>query len=151
MNLHVTSFDRSINQSINQSSTITARTPWSVMSSMQPIKLWYLTYFIIQLSSITLGFGLNEGVQDPAGAGNFPLNHRVQTGSVAHPASYPVGTRGSFPGGKAAAVWSCPLTRTVPRLRMRGATPPLPNMLSHCGACLKHLLTSSGEKPGALH
>jgi hypothetical protein len=27
---------------------------------------------------------------------------RVQNGSGAHPASYPVGTRGSFPGGKAA-------------------------------------------------
>jgi len=26
----------------------------------------------------------------------------VQTGSGAHPASYPVGTSGSFPGGKAA-------------------------------------------------
>jgi hypothetical protein len=35
-------------------------------------------------------------------AGNFSLHHRVQTGSVAHPASYPMGTRGCFPGGKAA-------------------------------------------------
>jgi len=30
----------------------------------------------------------------------------VQTGSGAHPASYPVETKGSFPGGKAARVWS---------------------------------------------
>jgi hypothetical protein len=37
----------------------------------------------------------------PAGAGNFFLHHRVQTGSVDHPASYPMGTRGSLPGGKA--------------------------------------------------
>jgi hypothetical protein len=29
-------------------------------------------------------------------------NYRVQTGSGAHPASYPMGTRGSFPEGKAA-------------------------------------------------
>jgi hypothetical protein len=29
------------------------------------------------------------------------LHHRVQNGSGAHPASYPMGTRGSFPGGKA--------------------------------------------------
>jgi len=36
------------------------------------------------------------------GAGNFSLHHRVQTGSGAHPASYPMGIRGSFPGGKAA-------------------------------------------------
>jgi hypothetical protein len=41
-------------------------------------------------------------VRFPTGAGNFSLNHRVQNGSGAHPASYPVGTRGSFPGGKAA-------------------------------------------------
>jgi hypothetical protein len=27
---------------------------------------------------------------------------RVQNGSAAHPASYPMGTRSSFPGGKAA-------------------------------------------------
>jgi hypothetical protein len=35
-------------------------------------------------------------------AGNFSLHHRVQNGSGAHPASYPMGTRGFFPGGKAA-------------------------------------------------
>jgi hypothetical protein len=34
----------------------------------------------------------------------------VQTGSGAHPASYPMGNRGSFPGGKAAGAWSWPLT-----------------------------------------
>jgi hypothetical protein len=38
----------------------------------------------------------------PASAGNFSLHHRVQNGSGAHPASYPMGTRGSFPGSKAA-------------------------------------------------
>jgi hypothetical protein len=32
--------------------------------------------------------------------GNFFLHHRVQHGSGAHPASYPMGTRGSFPGVK---------------------------------------------------
>jgi hypothetical protein len=30
------------------------------------------------------------------------LRDRVQNGSGAHPASYPMGTRGSFSGGKAA-------------------------------------------------
>jgi hypothetical protein len=35
-------------------------------------------------------------------AGNLSLHHRVQTGSGAHPASYPMGTGISFPGGKAA-------------------------------------------------
>jgi hypothetical protein len=55
--------------------------------------------------SIALGYGLdNQGsrVQFPVGAGNFSLHHCVQNSSRAHPASYPVGTRGSFPGGKAA-------------------------------------------------
>jgi hypothetical protein len=46
----------------------------------------------------------------PAGAGNFSLHHRVQNGSSAHPTFYPKGTRGSFPGGKAAGAWSWPLT-----------------------------------------
>jgi hypothetical protein len=36
----------------------------------------------------------------PVGAGNF--SHRVQTGSEAHPAPYPMGTGVSFPGSKAA-------------------------------------------------
>jgi hypothetical protein len=36
--------------------------------------------------------------------GNFPLHHRVQNGSGAHTAFYPMGTSGSFPGGKAAGV-----------------------------------------------
>jgi hypothetical protein len=35
-------------------------------------------------------------------AGNFSLHHRVQNGSGAHPASYLMVTRGSFPEGKAA-------------------------------------------------
>jgi hypothetical protein len=53
---------------------------------------------------IALGYGLddwNSRVRFPAGAGNFSLHHCVQNGSGAHPA-YPMGTRGSFPGGKAA-------------------------------------------------
>jgi hypothetical protein len=43
-----------------------------------------------------------SGGRFPAGAANFSLYDRVQTGSGAHPASYAMGTRGSFPGGKAA-------------------------------------------------
>jgi hypothetical protein len=41
-------------------------------------------------------------VRFPAGAGNFSLHHRVQNGSEVHLASYPIGTRGFFPGDKAA-------------------------------------------------
>jgi hypothetical protein len=54
---------------------------------------------------IALGYGLDDRgsrVRNSAGAGNLSLQHRVQNGSGAHPASYPMGTKGSFPGGKAA-------------------------------------------------
>jgi hypothetical protein len=54
--------------------------------------------------SIELGYGLDDRgsrVQFQAGAGNFSLHHRVQNGSGTHPASYPMGTRGSFRGDKA--------------------------------------------------
>jgi len=53
---------------------------------------------------------LNVYKQLPAVAGNFSLHHLVKNGSGAHPASYPMGTGGSFPGGKAAGAWSWPLT-----------------------------------------
>jgi hypothetical protein len=51
------------------------------------------------------GYGMDDWgsrVRFRAGAGNFSLHHSVQNGSGAHPASYPMGTRDSFPGGKAA-------------------------------------------------
>jgi hypothetical protein len=54
---------------------------------------------------IALGYGLDyrdSRVRFPAGAVNFSLYHRVQNSSEAHPASYPMGAKGSFPGGKAA-------------------------------------------------
>jgi hypothetical protein len=41
------------------------------------------------------------GLDSRLGVGKFSLHHRVQNGSGAHPASYPMGTRGSFPRGKA--------------------------------------------------
>jgi hypothetical protein len=79
---------------------------------------------------IALGYELDDRgsrVRFPAGPGNFSLHHRVQNGSGAHPASYPMGTRGPFPGGKAADAWSWPLTSILCRgQRMRGAVPPLP-------------------------
>jgi len=34
----------------------------------------------------------------------------VQNASGSHPTSYPMGTRGSFHGGKESRVWSWPLT-----------------------------------------
>jgi hypothetical protein len=63
--------------------------------------------------SIALGYRLDDRgsrVRFPTGAWNFSLHHRVQNGSGAHPASYPMSTRSSFPGDKAAGAWSWPLT-----------------------------------------
>jgi hypothetical protein len=57
------------------------------------------------LVGIALGYGLDDRgsrVRFPACAGNFSLHHRVQNGSEFHPASYQMGTRGSFPGSKTA-------------------------------------------------
>jgi hypothetical protein len=54
---------------------------------------------------IALGYELDDWdsrARFPAGAGNFSLHHLVQNGSGAHPASYPMGTRGSYAEGKAA-------------------------------------------------
>jgi hypothetical protein len=41
------------------------------------------------------------GVRSPAGAKNCSSSLFVQTGSGAHPASYPMGAGGPFPGAKA--------------------------------------------------
>jgi hypothetical protein len=59
----------------------------------------------MSLVSIALGYELDVRgfrVRFLVGAGNFSLHHRVQNGSEAHPDSYPMGRRGSFPGSKAA-------------------------------------------------
>jgi hypothetical protein len=48
---------------------------------------------------IAFGYGLDcwgSRVRFPVGTGNFSIHHRVQKGSGARPASYPMGTSGSF-------------------------------------------------------
>jgi hypothetical protein len=55
---------------------------------------------------IALGYSLDDRgsmVRFSAETGNFSLHHRVQNGSGTNPASYPMGTRGSFPEDKATA------------------------------------------------
>jgi hypothetical protein len=54
--------------------------------------------------SIVSDYGLDDRVievRSPTGAEDFSSSPCVQTGSEAHPASYPMGTGGPFPGGKA--------------------------------------------------
>jgi hypothetical protein len=69
----------------------------------------YLVYFLCKSRDSSVGIALGYGLDDrgsrvrfPAGTGNFSLHDRVHNGSEAHPASYPMGTRVSFPGGKTA-------------------------------------------------
>jgi hypothetical protein len=65
--------------------------------------LQHLISNILRNNGIALGYRLDDrGVQVSAEAGNFSLHHPVQTASGTHPASYPMDTRGSFPGDKAA-------------------------------------------------
>jgi hypothetical protein len=66
----------------------------------------YFTLIIIKghgsSGSIVSDYGLDDRaieVRSPAGA-DFSSSPCVQTGSGAHPASYPMGTGGSFSGGK---------------------------------------------------
>jgi hypothetical protein len=75
-------------------------------------------------------YGLDDrmiGVRISVGTGNFSLRHRVQTGSWAHPASYPMGTGSSFTGRE--AVYSPPSRvevknawsyNSTPSIRLRG-------------------------------
>jgi hypothetical protein len=54
---------------------------------------------------IATDYGLDDrmvGVRFPARPGNFSLRHHVHTSSGNYPASYPMGTGGSFREGKAA-------------------------------------------------
>jgi hypothetical protein len=57
-------------------------------------------------------------------------SHSVSLRSIltlpSHPASYPVGTKCSFPGGKAAGHEAATNLHVVQRSRMRGAVLPLP-------------------------
>jgi hypothetical protein len=58
----------------------------------------------------------------PVGAENFFLHDHVQTDSGAHPASYSMGTRGSFPRGKAAGaeVMNAWRYASTPPIRLQG-------------------------------
>jgi len=69
---------------------------------------FFKDHFNIMLHSAGLRAGWS-GLRLPAWAGNFSFHHRVQTGNGAHPASYAKDSRGFFPVGKAAGLWSWPL------------------------------------------
>jgi hypothetical protein len=70
-------------------------------------------------------------VRFPVDEGNCYFSLRVQKDSGAHPASYPLGTEVSYPGGKAAGGGGVKL---VPTLELYGAIPPLPHTSPWHGA-----------------
>jgi hypothetical protein len=85
--------------------------PWNIRKLHKFIWVFitWMNYYCVRDSTvgIALGYGRDDRgsrVRFPAGTGNS-LYHRVQDGSGAHLVSYPVGTRGSFPEGKAAGAW----------------------------------------------
>jgi hypothetical protein len=78
---------------------------WCLVKHRDNFSLLYCTQSRESSVGIALGYGLDDRgsrVRFPAGPGNFSLHHRVQDGSGAHPASFQMGIRGSFPWGKAA-------------------------------------------------
>jgi hypothetical protein len=67
---------------------------------------YHIKYLLLFSSSgsIVSNYGRDDRaieVRSPTGAEDFSSSPCVQTGSGAHPASYPMGTGGSFPAGKA--------------------------------------------------
>jgi hypothetical protein len=78
--------------------------------------------------------GWTIGVRSLTGAEDFSSSPFVQTGSGAHPASYPMGTGGPFPRGKARpGVTLTTHPHLVPRSRMsRSYTSPPPNATMAC-------------------
>jgi hypothetical protein len=63
---------------------------------------WLIQNSVPTLTAI--GAGLSQRYSAGLRAGKFPLRHRAQIESGAHPATYPMGTTGSFPGDKAAGL-----------------------------------------------
>jgi hypothetical protein len=73
------------------------------MSSELSVPVRFFDPYFVSISHLTHAYyNPYARIRFPAGAGNFSLHHRVQNGSGAHPASYAMGTRGSFTEGKAA-------------------------------------------------
>jgi hypothetical protein len=78
----------------------------------------------------------------PGKGQEFSLLHVVQTGSGVHPTSYPMGTGGSIPEGKAAGAWNDHSPQTsaeVKKMWIYTSTPPY--------ACDTALLSNLNAKP----
>jgi hypothetical protein len=108
--------------------------------------LFFFPFFIVKSwdSSVNIAtsYRLDDwmiGVWFLAGAGNFCPWHCIQTGSGAHPTSYPVGIGSSFPGCKAARLrsWSLTFIKCWCQ-RMCGGILPLPKYVFMAWCLVKH-------------
>jgi hypothetical protein len=73
-------------------------------------KIWKQTEFQHRINEMWHNFTFSNNFQVVHCVLPGSIQHLVQNRSGAHPAPYPMGTRCSFPGGKAAGAWSSPLT-----------------------------------------
>jgi hypothetical protein len=85
---------------------------WCSVKALGQLYLYLTFAYVIKSRDSSVGVALGYGLDDlgsrvrfTSWAGDFSLHHRVQNGSGAHPASYPMGTRGCFPGCKAAGAY----------------------------------------------
>jgi hypothetical protein len=80
--------------------------------------------------SITTGYGLDDqgvGSSSPAGGKNFHFSMSTRPALGVHPASYPIGTGGSFPGVKRPgpeADKSPPTSTEIKKIWICTSTPP---------------------------
>jgi hypothetical protein len=75
---------------------------YTVLSPRNRIRI-YIVFILLAIKKRRDDWTIGVlGFDSRRGAWNFSLPHRVQNGSEAHLASYPMGRRGSFLVGKAA-------------------------------------------------
>jgi hypothetical protein len=85
---------------------------WLLVHSGEKFKIFYINFVSWDsVVSIATGYGLDDrgvGVRVPVGSWTFSSPHHPDW-LWGPPTSYPMGTRGFLPGGKAAGAWSWPL------------------------------------------
>jgi hypothetical protein len=83
---------------------------------------------------IPTSYGMDGRDSIPGRGERFCLIHRVQTGSGAHPASYPMGIEDSFPGVNRLGREADHPHPSSAEVKNGGAISPLPRMASRHGA-----------------
>jgi hypothetical protein len=105
----------------------------SISSFINHLTIWYCRS---RDSSVGIETGWTAGVRFPAEKREFSLLHGVQTGSGAHPATYPTGAWSSIPGGKRPGPEADRSPPSIAQVKNGGAIPPLPHMSSRRSASL---------------